>query len=209
MKIDLPMTRIRPIFMIFCLVAAVFALSSCYVPARFYGEIELSRNGYYKMDFEGYVVDAQFYRDLRENKLSAEEIEARKNSVINDFKRDSSTKEISYYGQGAFKVKWVKSGDILKARMVTFFQRNEDMLSIAFVRDKGIITIRGRGLGKAQADQLAKIGLNTEGDLVVRTDARVISQNATKSEKDGLVTVYSWKVKSVYDPAPKLVATLR
>ena len=203
------MTRIRRIFLCLSLLGAVFALSNCYVPARFYGEIELTRNGYYKMDFEGYVVDAQFYSDLRANKLSPKEVEDRKNNVINDFKRDSSTKEISYYGQGAFKVKWVKSGDILKTRMVTFFQRNEDMLSIAYLREKGVIIVRGRGLGKAQADQLTKIGLGTEGDLFVKTDARVISQNATDSKKNGAVTTYHWKVKSVYDPAPQLVVSLR
>ena len=44
-------------------------------------------------------------------------------AVIADFKRDGDTKEVSYYGQGAFKVIWQTNGDITRTKNVTFFRR--------------------------------------------------------------------------------------
>jgi hypothetical protein len=189
--------------------ALLVLLSGCYLPARFAAEIEISRNGFYKMDFEGYVVDATFYRDLRDKKLTQKQINERIDAILTDFQRDSATKHVSYYGQGAFKVKWVDSGDLLRARMVTFVRRNEEMLSIAYLKDKNVIRVHGRALSKDQKDRLAQMGLNMEGELTVRTDAKVIQHNATKVERKGTVGVYTWTIKSLYDPTPNMVLALR
>ena len=189
--------------------ALLVLLTGCYLPARFAAEIEISRNGFYKMDFEGFVVEAYFYRDLQDGKLTQKQVNDKIEAILGDFERDGATKDASYFGQGAFKVKWVKSGDLLRSRMVTFVRRNEEMLSLTYLKDKGVIRVRGRALGKEQKDRLAQMGLNMQGELKVTTDAEVIDHNATKVEKNGGVGVYTWTIQSIFDKTPQMVLALR
>ena len=189
--------------------ALLVLLTGCYLPARFAAEIEISRNGFYKMDFEGFVVEAYFYRDLQDGKLTQKQVNDKIEAILGDFERDGATKDASYFGQGAFKVKWVKSGDLLRSRMVTFVRRNEEMLSLTYLKDKGVIRVRGRALSKEQKDRLAQMGLNMQGELKVTTDAEVIDHNATKVEKNGGVGVYTWTIQSIFDKTPQMVLALR
>jgi hypothetical protein len=184
--------------------AALVLLASCYLPGSFDAEIELSRTGLYKMSFDGYIVDVNLYNDIRENKLKPEEEQAKAERIVADFKRDRDTKEVSYFGKGAFKVVWSKSGDIIKSRSVTFFRRNENMLSISYVEDERTITLAGKYIKKDDAERLIQMGLNVQGVLRIKTDGRVEGHNATKVTKDGLVTVYGWRLTSVTDPSPKM-----
>ena len=47
-------------------------------------------------------------------------------------------------------------------------------------------------------------------DLRVKTDARVVSHNATSVTKNGARgQTYAWKIKSVFDPPPRLVIATR
>ena len=125
-------------------------------------------------------------------------------SAVTLFTTDSDTKEASYFGKGAFKVVWSKAGDITRSRKVTFFRRNEDMLSITFLEDERSITITGNYVKKDDAERLQQIGLNVQGVLRIKTDARVEAHNATKVTKDNLVSVYGWQIKSITDPSPKM-----
>jgi hypothetical protein len=187
-------------------IAALFALASCYLPGSFDAEIELSRTGLYKMSFDGYIVDVNFYNEIRENKLTKEEQAEKAARFVTDFTRDSDTKEASYFGQGAFKVVWSKSGDILKARKVTFFRRNEEMLSISYDEKQNVISLGGKYIKKDDAERLQQMGLNVQGVLKIKTDARVTAHNANPANvtKEGLVTVYGWRLTSITDPAPRM-----
>ena len=184
--------------------AAIFLLASCYLPGSFDAEIELSRTGLYKMSFDGYIVDLNLYNEIRENKLKPEEEKAKADRIITDFRRDRDTKEVSYFGKGAFKVVWSKSGDITKARSVTFFRRNENMLSISYNEEERAITLAGKYVKKEDAERLIQMGLNVQGVLRIKTDARVEGHNATKVTKEGLVTLYGWQLTSITDPSPKM-----
>jgi hypothetical protein len=187
--------------------AAVLTLASCYLPGSFDAEIELSRTGLYKMTFDGYIVDVNFYNDIREGKLTPEEERVKADRIVADFTRDRDTKEASYFGKGAFKVVWSKSGDIVKSRKVTFFRRNEEMLSITYIEDDRTITIGGKYIKKEDAERLQQMGLNVQGVLRIKTDARVEGHNATKVTKEALMSVYGWQIKSVTDPSPKMKIT--
>ena len=41
-------------------------LAGCYLPIRFDAEIEVTRNGYYSVVFDGYLVSVPLFRGLRE-----------------------------------------------------------------------------------------------------------------------------------------------
>jgi hypothetical protein len=195
---------IRPFRSLAIAVLAVIALSSCYLPGSFDAEIELSRTGLYKMTFDGYIVDVQLYDDLRQNKLSKQQQDEKIAAIIADFKRDGDTKEVSYFGQGAFKVIWQTSGDITRTAQVTFFRRNENMLSILYSEKEGTITLQTKYIKKQDAERILQMGLNVQGVLRVKTDARIISHNAQRVTKDGLTTIYGFRMTSITDPSPRM-----
>ena len=194
----------RPLRSLALAVTAIVALSSCYLPGSFDAEIELSRTGLYKMTFDGYIVHVPLYDDLRQNKLTKEQQDEKIAIVINDFKRDGDTKEVSYFGQGAFKVVWQTSGDITRTKNVTFFRRNENMLSLLYDEKEGTIAIAGKYVKKQDAERILQMGLNVQGVLRVKTDARIIAHNAQRVTKDGLTTIYGFRLNSVTDPSPRM-----
>ena len=184
-------------------------LSGCYLPASFDAELELSRTGLYKMSFDGFIVSTGLYNDIRENKIDKAAAEEKVTVVLRDFKRDSSTKSVSHFGKGAFKVVWSKSGDIIRSRQVMFFRRNENILSISYNKNTGRIGLAGRYISKKNGDRIQAMGLDVKGVIRIKTDAKVLSHNAQKTFKEDAVTVYFWELKSVYDRAPKMEVVLR
>jgi hypothetical protein len=81
------------------LVISLVFLSSCYLPSSFDAEMELSRQGLYKITFDGYIVDLNIFRNLRDKKYKegSEEAKIKVKAVIDDFKRDKATKSVSYF----------------------------------------------------------------------------------------------------------------
>ena len=186
-------------------------LTGCYFPGSFDAEIEVSRTGLYKLSFDGYLVELNHYRDLSGGKIvpGDQRDNERKATVLRDLNRDSRTESASYYQQGAYKVKWSMGGDLLKNPLIVFLRRNQNMFSVAYDKDKFTMTVRGKFVSKGDKDRLEAMGINMQGVLRIKTDARVLSHNANKVTKQGLVTIYGWRINSIRDPAPKLVAILR
>jgi hypothetical protein len=195
---------LRPLRSVAMALVAIALLSSCYLPGSFDAEIELSRTGLYKMTFDGYIVDVQLYDDLRQGKLSQKEQDEKIANVIADFKRDGDTKEVSYFGQGAFKVVWQTNGDITRTKQVTFFRRNENMLSILYDEKEDTISLAGKYVKKQDAERILQMGLNVQGVLRIKTDARIIAHNAQRVTKDGLTTIYGFRLTSITDPSPRM-----
>ena len=195
------------------LIALAFAtviLTGCYLPASFDAELELSRNGLYKISFDGYIVDLNIYRQLSSKKLKvgSKELKEKTDRIVADFKRDSSTQSASYYQQGAFKVKWVKGGDIIKTRQAMFYRRNENMFSVTYDKKKAIITLKGKYIKKQDAERLEQMGLSLQGVVKIKTDAKVIKHNAHKTWTEGVVKYYGWKLESLRDKPPLVIVSL-
>jgi len=187
------------------LLAVLPLLSACYLPARFDAEIDLRRTGLYSIEFIGYIAEINLYRKLHEGSIDKEEENERREIIENDFRRDESTKEVSYFQKGHFKVHWVKKGDLVKNRFVTFFRRNENMISLSMSPKTGAIDIRGKYLKKQDKDRLVKYGLWMEGEVRVKTDTKIVDHNATQViEGEGREKTLIWRITSPYDPSPKL-----
>ncbi len=188
----------------------IFGLSSCYLPASFDAEIDISRSGFYSIVFEGYLAEINLFNAIRAGKLTRKEEAAKVKILETDFGRDSATKEFSYFRQGHFKVKWEKSGDILVSKMVSFVRRNENMFSISYNKKKALVTVQGKQISKINAKRLTDAGLGMKGQLRIKTDARVIKHNANKVKQGkGRNKIYIWNIKSPFDPAPSLSFNLR
>lgn len=197
-------------FLIMALAAVV--VSGCYLPVKFDAEIEISRTGYFEAEFDGYLASVPLYEGLRQGTVSpAEEAEAVV-KLRRDLNRDIWVSGFKYMKNGLFRINWKRKGDLFRARMVTFLRRNERLISIKYFRDKGTILVEGTAVGTTKAKKLIAAGLDMQGQLRVRTDARVIRHNATEVRVDkkrgDSVKIYSWTITSFYDPPPRILIAI-
>ena len=183
-------------------------LSGCYLPVRFDAEIEISRFGAYDITFDGYLASVPLYDGLRKRTISRSEERDKVAVLKRDLKRDSATKSLSYVRDGLFNINWNKSGDLLTTRMVTFLRRNESILSLKFIRETGLITMEAATFSDINKQRLTTMGLGMEGQIRVRTDARVVNHNATRIA-GGNQPIYIWDIKSIFDPPPEMNIALR
>jgi hypothetical protein len=189
---------------------ALVTLNSCYIPASFDAEIEISRTGYYNVVFEGYMVESNLFTKVVKDMINPKEEAERVERLKRDLTRDSSTKLFEYFKKGHFRIKWEKEGDILKTKTLTFLRRNENILSISYVKKRALVSIAGTSISKTNAQRMVDMGLGLQGSLKVTTDAKVLSHNATKvKDGEGRKKIYTWVLKSPFDPSPKLSFNLR
>jgi ribosomal protein L24E len=202
--------NLMQIYKIGILFLAILSLSSCYLPVSFDTEIEISKHGLYNISFDGYIVDLNIYRGLSDKKLKedTDEMKVKTDATIADFRRDKSTKSALYYKQGAFKVKWVKSGDIIKTSQVIFLRRNENIFSITRDKKKEIITLKGKYFKNKDIEGFERIGLTFRGVVRIKTNAKVITHNAQKVWNEGSIKFYGWRLKSMHDKPPLLIMSL-
>ena len=189
-------------------------LNSCYLPLRFDVEIDFSRRGFYTMTFIGYMTKVDVYQKLQQKKLSEEELDKKLKYIETDFRRSPNTKEFSVFDRkrAIFKVKWLKTGDIIKDKMVTFIRRNEAMLLIIYNKTKNVVTIQGASIAKSNKKRLLNMGLNSTGVVRIKTDARIINSNANTEKKrsDGKAgKEFIWNITSIMNPKPLLTIDFR
>lgn len=183
-------------------------LASCYLPARFDAEIELDKAGYYSVKFDGYLADLSLYQGLKDGKISREEEKDKIEVIERDFKRDTATKEFQYFKQGHFKLKWEITGDLLKNKTMTFIRRNELIFQLKYVENSGYIVLEGASISKDNRQRLLDMGLNMQGQIRVKTDLPIKSDNATSKKKDPRdprFTWLVWDVESIKSPRPRAV----
>ncbi|MBL4613940.1 MAG: hypothetical protein JKY27_03580 [Magnetovibrio sp.] len=188
--------------------AAAVVLASCYLPARFDAEIELDKAGYYSIIFDGYMADVGLYQGLKDGTISAEEEKTKIAVIERDFGRDSNTKSFEYLRDGHFKVNWERSGDLLKAKMVTFIRRTELIFQLKYVAKSGYIVFEGKSITKDNRKRIRQMGLDMQGQLRLKTDMPIKSHNATSEKKDPRdkrFTWLVWDVASIMSPRPRAV----
>ncbi len=195
------------------LVLTVFlaaVLGGCYLPIRFDAEIEIHRTGHYDFKFDGYLARVELFQGLKEGKIGPEKEKKMIEQITTDFGRDPSVKEFKYLKMGHFKVNWHRTGDLIKTKSVSFFNStSEYLLGIRYNYKTRRITMSGTSIKRAAKKELDEMGLGSQGQIRVFTDAKVISHNATKVEKNnrlgGRFKSYIWDIKNIYAPTPSLV----
>ena len=199
----------RPGAKIMAALGLILLLAGCYFPVRFDAEIEITRAGFYDLTFQGYVADVQLFDKLARRDITPTEQAAWVDKVDNDLKRDINVVDFAYMNKGLFRLGWKRKGDLLKEKMITFLRRNEPMLTVRYVNTTGRITMEGTIVASTRAEQLTALGLTMDGQLRVRTDGRVVEQNATRvTRADGMAT-YVWDIKGLSGKTPKLIVDLR
>lgn len=213
MRIPPPLLRARAAIVKIATLSVVgLVLASCYLPARFDSEITLDSRGYYKLIFDGYLVDVSLYRGLRDGKIKPAEEKAKVAIIKSDLTRDPDTKQYKYYGKGIFLVKWSSSGDLLAAKTVTFLRQTELMLQLKYLEKSGTIVLSGKSISRQNQKRLANIGLGMQGEIRVKTDLPIKSSNATRQVKDPKDPRYKWLVwdiPNIFAPPPHAVFLIR
>lgn len=203
----------RPLLRYVLPVLIAMAVSSCYLPVRFDAEIEISRQGYYEFFFDGYIARVELFDGLNKGEISRDQEKEQIELLKTDFERDSSTKSFKYFKRGHFHVNWEKKGDLTKAKTVTFFRRNENMVSISYNSETGRVQVAGRSIDRKSRRSLHDMGLGMTGELRVITDTNVIAHNATtvKSlpKRGARFKMYTWDIKNIFDKTPSIVMALR
>lgn len=195
------------------LAAAFVMLNGCYLPIYFDSEIEITRQGYFKMIFDGYLAKVELYDKLRKNEITPTEEREQVEIIKTDFTRDTSTKIFEYKEKGRFRVNWTREGDLTQVKTVTFFRRNENMLGISYNSQTGLIAVNGRSMKRDVRQRLNDIGLAMRGEIRVITDAPVLRHNATTVKRNTSrgpnFKTYTWKIPNIFMPTPSMSITLR
>lgn len=204
--------RAKPLLLAVLLSVTGVFLSGCYMPVRFDAEMEVTRAGYYSIIFDGYLAKVPFYDDIRQRKITREEEKEKVEVYRKDLTRDSAMSQVNYIKQGIYHAHWEKEGDILRDKFITFIRRNENMMSLRYVKKDGTVILAGATIGKEQKEQLAGIGLDMQGELRLITDAKVLGHNASVV-KDWPSTgprfkMYVWPMANLFAPSPNLVIKL-
>ena len=185
-------------------------LAGCYVPVRFDAEVVVDNRGFYEMYFAGYMADTTLYSGLRDGKIVGLEERNKVASIQADLEREAATKKFKYIKDGFFELNWERKGDLLDVGNVSFIRRNQEIISLKYVPDTGLITMRGRSLSDVNKQRLIDMGLNWEGEIRFITNLRVVGSNATGSRphkpRPGF-TEYFWTLTSVQNPTPKIDVT--
>ena len=97
----------------------------------------MSRQGFYNLVFDGYIVNVPLDQELRDGEINSVEEQKKVTGVKADITCDSAVSEFQYFNKGRFKVHWEKKGDITRQKFVTLIRRNSVFFSIKYNKKRG------------------------------------------------------------------------
>lgn len=184
--------------------AAVLLLSSCYIPDKFRSELRLSKYGDYSLTYKGDLMFAPILDDYRKNKIKPEDEAERQENIRRDLARDIAFRKIESKGKGRFAVEYERVGRLEKVQLTSLIRRDARMISLRSV-ENGAIIVKAAAMKPSDAQILAELGLNMEGEFRITTDGNVVEHNATQVKPFGTSKVYIWKIENPLTPMPQLV----
>ncbi|RAU22542.1 hypothetical protein CU669_07580 [Paramagnetospirillum kuznetsovii] len=184
--------------------AAVLLLSSCYIPDKFKSELRLSKYGDYSLTFKGDLLWAPILDDYRKGKITPENEPEKIANIKKDLSRDIAVRKIDSRGRGRFTVEYERTGRLERVQLIALLRRDARLLAMRSM-ENGAIAIHANAMKPSDAQIMAEMGLNMEGEFRITTDANVVEHNATEVRPFGKAKVYIWKVENPLSPMPHLV----
>ena len=184
--------------------AALLLLSSCYIPDKFKSELRLSRYGDYSLSFKGDLMWAPILDDYRKGKVTPENEADKINNILKDLVRDIAVKKAVSKGKGRFAVEYERTGRLGQVQLISLLRRDARLLSMRSSENNAIV-IHGNSMKPSDAQILAEMGLNMEGEFRITTDANVVEHNATSVKPFGNARVYIWTIENALSAMPHLV----
>lgn len=184
--------------------AAVFLLSSCYIPDKFKSELRLSRYGDYALSFKGDLLWAPILDDYRKGKVTIENEQEKLDNIRKDLIRDIAVRKMESRGKGRFAVEYDRAGRLQKVQLIALLRRDARLLAMRSM-ENGVIVIHANAMKPSDAQIMAEMGLTMEGEFRITTDGNVLEHNATEVRPFGTSRVYIWKIENPLSPMPHLV----
>lgn len=184
--------------------AAVLLLSSCYIPDKFRSELRLSKYGDYSLTYKGDLMHAPILDDYRKNKVKPENEAERQENIRRDLARDIAFRKIEAKGKGRFAVEYERVGRLGKVQLTSLIRRDARLISLRSM-ENGTIIVKANAMKPSDAQILAELGLNMEGEFRITTDGNVVKHNATQVKPFGTSKVYIWKIENPLAVMPELV----
>ncbi len=188
------------------LILLMLTLSSCYLPTNYWLETTIDKNGEYKMRFRGYLVSLPYYKKLRnkEFKSNEEHLTFHKREMKELYNNDPYMKRMIYAKNGYFWIDWSVKDNILKHHYVAVINRNNRFATLGYYLNKNITKFTMNSLSYKQLLKLKQAGIVMQGKVIIKTNAKVLEQNAMKitKGKDNWVT-YEWVQHQLEDSPPK------
>lgn len=180
-------------------------LAGCYLPSQFKVDVRIGDNGSYSVSYVGRLAETSLLAGLTDGTMGAAKEAERVETVKKDLARDSGFRAVEYIGKGFFEVKYQKSGNIFTDKTLTFVNGNSQIISIAYVEETNTLTVRGGSVPVNFRDRLEKLGFVPEGEMRIVTDAIVLEHNAEQVSGGEGEKTYSWTLRSLDAPTPKIV----
>jgi len=188
----------------FGVLAALLLLSSCYIPDKFKSELRLSRYGDYSLTFKGDLMWAPILDAYRKGRVTPENEAEKIENIHKDLVRDIAVRTAVSKGKGRFAVEYERTGRLGQVQLISLLRRDARLLAMRSSENNAIV-IHANSLKPSDAQILAEMGLNMEGEFRITTDANVVEHNATEVRPFGTARVYIWKIENALSPTPHLV----
>jgi hypothetical protein len=151
------------------------------------------------------------FGQIARGSISKEDADRQVRQYFNFLKQDSNFKEVNSLGSGRYQVRYEREGQFAgNKQSFNFISRQGAMFRLRTTEDARVV-LAGSGQARIYADRFAEVGLKMQGLFRVVTDAEVVEHNATtvrQSRTPGFVQ-YDWRIRSLKDPPPKLIAKLK
>lgn len=169
-------------------IACAALLSGCLVPEKFASDIDVKSTGAYSFSYTGTAVNALAAAAIKEKGAISAKDDAGLRAEADKMRKDKEVKDVSYLGQGRYKLDYVANREPGKAlAFLNIFKVSSDK--------DGVMTIAATEMKEKDKKQLEQLGMQINGTLNVKlpSNAEVISHNATSTPTFGFGS-YSWKI---------------
>lgn len=202
MRSDSPLMVLRRLLMV--LLVPVL-LTGCYLPQDFTIDLSMERNGDYRLSYRGLLMQPNITQGLLEATLDADAEKEKVAKVINDLKRDSSVRQLTYAGKGVFNIVYEKRGNIIREKSFVFVRRQSRILEMFFHSERNTVEIRGGFVPDQYQDRLTALGYQMTGKIEFRTTAGIRSHNAAEFREISGQNRLRWEIRSITDPVPNVI----
>ena len=201
------MIQFNRLFQIVAVLLLSLALSSCFWPEEFQSEVDIRKDGTFNFTYDGILTFVLGkFEEVETGGLSPETNQAME-ELENDLRKEEEFKKVEYLGHSKFKVYYEKEGT-LEAPFY-FFDEEVNFFSIT-QKEQGLIEVQGARISEKDIRQLEPLGLKIDGKLTVKTNGKVVEQNANSTPSlFGLIGGYDWKITSMHDPQPRILINIK
>ncbi len=184
--------------------AAVLLLTGCFLPSAFEASMQVSPDGRFSFQYEGYLTQLQLLQRIGKGELEGDQIQEYAEIYANEMKRDKGFKEVTYISQAKYRVRYSKQGNLARVRQFSFPSRRGKLMAIK-LNEQGYMQVVGGAVPANIKGELKAKGFKLWGKVKIWTAAKVVSDNADSKSRQGNMGLYEWDIRTMDHPTPQML----